>query len=226
MSDPTRHRRGRGGQGGHEPSSRIRTRELRAIELSVLGWSQHQIAGDLGISQAAVSKLLKRVEERMLRELTETMERHKARQTQRLEHHYAEAMRAWDQSKADSTRKRQRKTQGGSGGNDATLAEVVSENQHGDPRYLEVARKALADVRKVWGLDAPHQLDVQTQSPYQGLTEEELRQELAHQQRLLNPASLDDRLTLNPDTTAPAPVASTPDPAPSPEQDPAHADHD
>ncbi len=213
MSDPSRARRNRGGQGGHEPCSRIWTRERRAIELSVLGWSQHQIAGDLGISQAAVSKLLKRVEERMLRELAETIERHKARQTLRLEHQYAEAMRAWDDSKADATRKRQRKTQGGSGGADATLAEVVSENQHGDPRYLEVARKALADVRKVWGLDAPHQLDVHAESPYHGLTEEALREELARQQRLLSPPVTDDRLTTDADTTEQAPVASTPDAA-------------
>jgi predicted transcriptional regulator len=34
-------------------------RELRAMELTNQGWSQHQIAADLGISQAAVSQLLK-----------------------------------------------------------------------------------------------------------------------------------------------------------------------
>ena len=80
---------------------------------SMLGWSQHQIAADLGISQAAVSKILKRVELRLLRELAETVERQKARQTLRLEHLFAEAMRAWEQSKADTTRRRQRKTQVG-----------------------------------------------------------------------------------------------------------------
>jgi DNA-binding transcriptional LysR family regulator len=127
MIDIAHRRRGRGGQGGHEPRTRIRTRELRAMELAVLGWSQHRIAADLGISQAAVSKLLKRLETRVLRELAETVERQKARQTLRLEHHYAEAMRAWDDSKADTTRKRQRKTHGGSGGGDATVAEVVVE---------------------------------------------------------------------------------------------------
>jgi predicted transcriptional regulator len=34
------------------------------MELAVVGWSQPQIAADLGITQAAVSKLLKRVETR------------------------------------------------------------------------------------------------------------------------------------------------------------------
>ena len=215
MSEMQRHRRGRGGQGGHEPRTRIRTREFRAIELAVLGWSQQQIATDLGISQAAVSKLLKRVEERILRELAEAIERQKARQTLRLEHQYAEAMRAWEQSKADATRKRQRKTQGGAGGSDSTVAEVVVQNQHGDPRYLEVARKALADVRKVWGLDAPHQLDVHAQNPYHGFTEDDLREELARQQRLLTPAVSDDAHATAVDASADASAEPTAERAPS-----------
>jgi predicted transcriptional regulator len=188
MSQSRPHRRGRGGQGGHEPRTRLRTRELRALELSNLGWSQHRIAADLGISQAAVSKLLKRAETRQLRELADTLERQKARQTARLEHQYTEATHAWERSKGDATRKRQRKTQDGHGGADATVAEIVVENQHGDPRYLEAARKALADIRKLWGLEAPRQLKVLTRNPYDGLTEEALRQELTRQTALLGAA--------------------------------------
>ena len=178
-------RRGRGGQGGHEPRARIRTRELRALELATEGWSQHQIAADLGVSQAAVSKILKRVELRILRELMETVERQKARQTIRLEHLFAEAMRAWTASKADMTRRRQRKTQGSGRDGGATM-EVVVESQHGDPRYLEEARKALADHRKIWGLDAAQKLDVRaSRHPYADMTEDELRTALAEQARLL-----------------------------------------
>jgi hypothetical protein len=186
MSAHPRHRRGRGGQGGHEPRARIRTRELRALELATLGWSQHRIAADLGISQAAVSKLLRRVETRVLRELIDLVDRQKVRHTLRLEHLYAEAMGAWEQSKTDTTRRRQRKTEGGTGGASASVAEIVVENQHGDPRYLDEARKALADHRKLWGLDAPHQLDVRaTRDTYEGMTEEALREELARQTHLL-----------------------------------------
>ena len=182
-------RRGRGGQHGHEPRARIRTREMRVMELTVLGWSQHQIAADLGISQAAVSKLLKRVEGRVLREVTAIVERQKARHTMRLEHLFAEAMRAWEQSKTDRSRKRQRKTQGAAGGARATVAELVVENQHGDPRYLEEARKALADHRKLWGLDAPHKVDVRpSRTPYDDMSEEALREEVARQARLLGVA--------------------------------------
>ena len=160
------------------------------MELAVLGWSQHQIAADLGISQAAVSKMLRRIEGRILRELAETVERQKARHTLRLEHLFAEAMRAWEGSKADTTRKRQRKTQAGSGDSGATVAEVVIESQRGDPRFLDEARKALADHRKLWGLDAPQRMDLRTpRNPYDGMTEEALRDLLARQSALLSEAS-------------------------------------
>jgi hypothetical protein len=157
---------------------------VRAIELSTLGWSQLQIAGDLGVSQAAVSKILKRAETRMLREWAETVDRHKAKQSLRLEHLFAEAIRAWHDSKADTTRRRQRKTESGQGG--ISVAEIVVENQHGDPRYLDEARKALADQRKLWGLDAPQKVDLRaSQNPYDDMTEEALRAELARQAQLL-----------------------------------------
>jgi transcriptional regulator with XRE-family HTH domain len=194
----------------------------------VLGWSQHQIAADLGISQAAVSKLLKRLETRLLRELAETAQRQKARQTLRLDHLFAEAIRAWHESKADTTRRRQRQTQGGDGAG-ATVAELVVENQHGDPRYLDEARKALADQRKLWGLDAPQKVDLHaSRDPYDDMPEEALRAELARQTQLLgvaNPTVIDvvttDAVTADP----PNSNAVTPDPSTSSEKEMPHVDH-
>jgi DNA modification methylase len=203
--NPPRRRRGRGGQHGHDSRARIRTREVRAMELAVLGASQHTIAEDLGISQPAVSKLLKRIETRLLRELAETVGRQRARQALRLEHVYAEAMRAWQESKADSTRRRQRKTQGGQG-HEATVAEIVSENQHGDPQYLDEARRALADHRKLWGLDAPQKVDLRaSRDPYDEMSEEALREAVAQQARLLGVVT-----RVGPDPDAIDDVAITP----------------
>lgn len=186
MNKSPRRRRGRGGQGGHEPRTRIRTREMRTMELAVLGWTQHQIAADLGVSQAAVSKILTRVERRVLEELTAMVERHKTRHSLRLELIFAESLRAWERSKEDTTRRRQRKSDGGVNGAGGTVAEIIVQNQHGDPRYLEEARKALADHRKLWGLDAPQKVDVRAvRNSYEGMSEEALRDELAKQTRLL-----------------------------------------
>ena len=80
-----RGRRGRGGQQGHEPRARIRTRELRAVELATQGWSQPEIAAELGVSQAAVSKILQRADARALRDLTAVVAQQKARQTMQLQ---------------------------------------------------------------------------------------------------------------------------------------------
>ena len=161
------------------------------LDRSVEGWSQRRIATEEGITQAAVSKILIRAEGRMLRELTAVVAQQKARQMLRLEHLYRESMQAWDESKGDATRRVQRKTQSGTGGTGATVAELVVGTQHGDPRFLDLARKVLGDVRTLWGLDAPQKLDVRaTPNRYEEFTEEALRAELARQRQLLTASDL------------------------------------
>lgn len=148
------------------------------------GRTQHQIAESLDISQPAVSKIVRRMEERLLADVALKIERQRARHTLRLEHLYAEAMRAWRDSQQDTTRRRQRKSDGGGPGG-GTFAELVSENRHGDPRYLDEARKALTDLRKVWGVDAPERMAIQPLAPFAALSDEALEVELARQARLL-----------------------------------------
>ena len=67
------------------------------------------------------------------------------------------------------------------------------------PRYLETARKAMADLRSIWGLDAPQQLDVSRADPYASLTEAELLDRIAQQDTLLQ----------RPSATTPAPPKRT-----------------
>jgi len=188
MRAQRRNGRGRGGKDGHEPRMRIQTREMRALELSVQGSTQRQISEELGVSQPAVSKMLSRLEERFAREVVATLDRHRAKQTMRLEHHYSESMRAWTESKQDSTVRRQRKGQDATGRAGPSVAELIVENQHGDPRYLEQARKALNDIRKVWGIDAPQLLNVtaaKSSSSYEQMTEDALREAIEKQRKLI-----------------------------------------
>ena len=182
---------GRGGQGGREPRATVQARALRVLDRSVAGLSQREIAAAEGLSQSAVSKILRRLETRALQELVDRVEQQKARQSLRLDYLYGESLRAWEASKTDATRRVQRTTQAGAGGaGGATVAQLVVETQHGDPRYLEVARKVLADQRRVWGLDAPQKLDVRaTEGPFDAMSDEALAEVLAHQRQLL--ASLD-----------------------------------
>ena len=182
---------GRGGRGGREPRATVQARALRVLERSVAGLSQREIAAEEGISQSAVSKILQRLEARVLEELVGRVEQQKARQSLRLDYLYGESLRSWEASKDDATRRVQRTTHAGAGGAvGATVAQLVVETQHGDPRYLEVARKVLADQRRVWGLDAPQKLDVRaTEGPFDAMSDEALAEVLAHQRQLL--ASLD-----------------------------------
>ena len=178
---------GRGGQGGREPRATVQARALRVLDRSVAGLSQRQIAAAEGLTQSAVSKILRRLETRAWQELVDRVEQQKARQSLRLDYLYGESLRAWEASKVDATRLVQRTTQAGAGGAvGATVAQLVVETQHGDPRFLEVARKVLADQRPVWGLDAPQKLDVRaTRGPFEAMTDAALAAELARQRQLL-----------------------------------------
>ena len=177
---------GRGGQGGHEPRAQVQAREQRVLERSVAGLSQREIAAEEGITQSAVSKILQRVEARVFKEFVARVEQQKGRQDMSLRFIFQEGMKAWEASKTDATRRVQKKTQPAAGASSTTVAQLVVENRHGDSRYLEIARKALADQRRVWGLDAPHKVDVRaSQRPFEAMTDEALAAELRRQRQLL-----------------------------------------
>ena len=58
-----RPRRGpRGGKGGADPRARVRLRELQVMAHLLEGQSQDQIAAQVGISQPAVSKIVRRLD--------------------------------------------------------------------------------------------------------------------------------------------------------------------
>jgi hypothetical protein len=119
------------------------------------GCSQHEIARTLGISQPAVSQILQRVDDRWASENQNRLARHKGELVRKLAYIHREALHAWEQSKAQRTRRRQRKTEGGETAGAGTVAELVVEDSHGDPRHLDTARRALADQARVLGVAGP-----------------------------------------------------------------------
>ena len=91
---------------------------------------------------------------------------------------------------------------------------VISELAKRGGMKEDEARKALADHRKLWGLDAPQKVDVRaSRNPYEGMTEDALRAELARQTRLLG----------EPAAGTPEPLAADHQTAIQPE--PINADH-
>jgi hypothetical protein len=160
-------------------------REVRAAQLDLEGRSQHAIAQELGISQPAVSKMLKRVADRLLADVAWQVDRQRARQTLRLEFIYSEAIQAWRASQQEGQRRRQRRTDSAHGGQGSTVAELISENRCGDPRFLDEARRALGDLRSLWGVNAPERLSIQSTNPFAAMSDTALEAELVRQSEFL-----------------------------------------
>lgn len=174
-------------------------REVNVWELRQKGWSQVRIAAHLELDQSTVSKILKRVSERALSELGDEVVNTKLTQVRVLEHIADEALQAWEASKQNNRIVTQKVVRPGEGAKgldgqppQPSPTEVTQrvEDKDGDPRYLETAMKALADVRKILGADAPvgthMDLTLHRGSDVRDLTDEQLAQ-LATRQALTAP---------------------------------------
>ena len=142
---------------GNRPQKEATTqRETTAWLLRQKGYTQEQIAEQLGIDQGNVSRLLNKLNDRYLKDNLDKVERVKVEQTRILNWMVAEALRAWEKSKEPQGRVRE--VQGGGGGESQTVSESIERG--GNPVYLHTARAAMADIRSLWGADvAPAQQD-------------------------------------------------------------------
>lgn len=142
---------------GHaKTQQRLQARELerRAWELCVVReMSQYEAAQELGVTQSAVSKAIKRLEQQVIAENRGRVMAQKVRQSAKLDHVYREALKSWEKSKQLAIKRR--KTTKGTGPSADEQAMVEQKEQSGDARFLAEARGALSDQRKLWGLDAP-----------------------------------------------------------------------
>ncbi|MGH7174013.1 MAG: hypothetical protein ACRELG_27390 [Gemmataceae bacterium] len=148
---------------GRASTELARKREQVAFDLAVQGWTETEIAAELAkqglgeVTQQAVSKMLIRVEQRTAKEMSGRVKGVKVQQTAALRKIYRDAMAAWEESKKPQ---KSLTTKHGPPGENGEMGKVkesqsVLRDQDGDPRYLEQARQALADIRKIWGVDEP-----------------------------------------------------------------------
>jgi hypothetical protein len=146
MSTPSSRRphRRRGGRGGAEPRARILEREQRAWDLSIWGRTQREIAGAVGITQPAVSKLLRRVSARLRRDSAHDTAQWMVRVEAQLQLLVREGLDGWTRSQRDRTRKRERRIEPGAGEPVARrVTEITVESHAGDPRFLREVNQAL-----------------------------------------------------------------------------------
>jgi predicted transcriptional regulator len=153
------------------------------------GLTQKQIAGELQLTQSAVSKALKRAEQLGLETLRASVATHKALQLARLERIYALAMDGFERSIGERVRKASSTKVGTKG--DEVYDGTQTEDGRGDPKWLQTALAALSDIRRLLGLDAPAKVHV-TESNRIALTEQDIRIELGllFAQVGVDPASL------------------------------------
>lgn len=147
-------------------------REERIWDLRAKGWTQTRIAEHLEITQVAVSKAISRISLRRLAEFPEQVDQKRTEQNDRLEYFLSEAAEAWERSKI-RWRKRKPTDPAPVGDEDP---DWITEPCEGDPKHLETIRGYLADLRKLWGLDAP-QKHLVGATTSEGLSPEE-RQEI------------------------------------------------
>ena len=143
-----------------EPKEIRLQREADVWNLRRKGWTQERIAAELNITQGAVSKALKRVSAQVRADLMADVELVQTEQIAQLQHVAEEAFEAWERSK-DSSKSLSKTTKPGRigrGAHEETTMRV--DDQYGDPRYLQTAMKALDDIRKITGANAPYELNL------------------------------------------------------------------
>jgi transcriptional regulator with XRE-family HTH domain len=143
-----------------------RERERAIWTLRQKGLTHQEIADQVSVERSSVSKILKRLNNRFLDKLDDEIQGAKIEQWQQLDYIVSESLSAWERSK--EAQRNIKRTQealehpgtGGTQDPEKPLVQSVSTttaviDQDGNPNYLKAAREALADMRKLLGIDAP-----------------------------------------------------------------------
>ncbi len=103
---PARRTPARGGQQGYEPPVTRMRRDERILDLALERWSQRQIAAEVGLTQAGVSKALRRILTRGQATLTQVGEAYRTKLVLMAERRARAAREGHARSQADVTTRR------------------------------------------------------------------------------------------------------------------------
>lgn len=127
---------------------------LKVSDLYLTGKTQAHIAGVIGCSQQQVSSYLKKLYKRWEAAATANIDRRKAIELSRLDKVEAEAWSAWERSQRDAETETVTTTK------DTTISVNKREGQTGDPRFLDVVNKCIAQRCRIIGIEAPQKVDL------------------------------------------------------------------
>jgi len=132
--------------------------EQRIWELAAQGWTQERIGAEIGYTQQGVSRILIKLTKRALKTLDDDIAARKITQVRVLDTIIDKSLSEWERSRNTKTKTVTKVSAGRGRGKDETTEET--EVLLGDTRYLDEARAAMGDQRKILGMDAPIQAEI------------------------------------------------------------------
>lgn len=123
----------------------------------IKGERQTEVARELGLTKQRVFSICERLRRMTFQELLQDVNGYRSVTLMRLENLYAEAIAAWERSKAGN-----KSSTTTSGQADSDVISTTRSETHGNPRFLAEARSALTGIRELTGLDAPQKVELKS----------------------------------------------------------------
>lgn len=146
---------------GNRPADQVvEARETEAWRLRCLGWTQAKIGKKLGVTNAAVSLMLKRIVNKAVLDMEYEVKKEMLTQATQLRHIVSESLDAWENSKIGT--KRISKTITGinkpnSKDNSLEAENIITKQDllenGGNPQFLRTAMEAMGDIRTLFHMD-------------------------------------------------------------------------
>ena len=108
------------------------------------------IGNQFGIVPSRVHAITEEIDKYLVPHFMDKIRQTKVRHTGHLQHMFQQSMAAWEKSKLDPHEETNHVNEDGDSSH--TLKRKTTA---GDPTFLNQARAILADIRKIWGADAP-----------------------------------------------------------------------
>ena len=123
----------------------------------IQGERQTEVARKLGLTKQRVFSICERLRRMSFQELVDDVKDYRRTTLLRLEFVYAEAVAAWERSKAGTKSKTAT-----IGKADSAVVSTTRSETSGNPRFLAEARSALAGIRELCGLNAPQKVELKS----------------------------------------------------------------
>jgi len=124
-------------------------RRRKIADMRLRGLTQDEIAAELGVTQGAISRTLKRMSKEWQESASRNIAELKAQQLAEIASVKAEAWNAWSESRSTKTKRVAGKR------GDEVSSSITTEDQFGDPAYLSAVLKAITEESKILGTHAP-----------------------------------------------------------------------